>query len=167
LRLLIVRHARAAPRGSRGMRDDERPLTKDGAADFGGVARGLARISPAPHVILTSPLRRARQTAEIARAAWTSKARIDEERALVGSGTAEVVELLAKHRRLSLVAVFGHEPGVSALLAHLLGAKRAGGLGFKKGGVALLETLDPRSYGSGRLIWFLPPKLLSALGGSR
>jgi len=167
LRLLIVRHARAAPRGIGGIPDDERPLTRDGAADFGRAARGLARISPPPDLALTSPLRRARETAEIARAAWKSKARMAEERVLAGGATDDVVEHLAKHRGLRLVAVFGHEPGVSALLAHLVGAKRADSLAFKKGGVALVETLDPRSHGSGRLIWFLPPKVLAALGGGR
>ena len=165
LRLLIVRHARARPAGTRGVSDDERPLTKEGAADFARVARALARIVPRPDVILTSPLLRARQTAEIARKSWKSRARICEERALTQTGTAETVRLLAGYRRASQVMIVGHEPGVSTLLAHLLAAKSPGALGFKKGGAALVATSDPQLRGSGQLIWFLPPKLLSGRGG--
>jgi phosphohistidine phosphatase len=165
LRLLIVRHARAWPAGTRSFSDDERPLTKDGAADFAKVARVLARIAPRPDVILTSPLLRARQTAEIARKSWKSRVRIGEERALTQMGTSGIVRLLAGHRRASLVMVVGHEPGVSTLLAHLVGAKSPSALGFKKGAAALVATSDPRLRGSGELIWFLPPKLLSGRGG--
>jgi phosphohistidine phosphatase len=167
LRLLIVRHARAMARGTRGFCDDDRPLTKDGAKEFATAASGLARIAPRPDVILTSPLLRARQTAEIARAAWNSRVRIQQERTLAQVAAAGVVKLLAGYPNTRAVALFGHEPGVSALLAHLIGAKPAEALGFKKGGAALVETLDPRQRGSGRLVWFLPPKLLSTLGGRR
>ncbi len=167
MRLLIVRHAAAVPRGTRGLSDSERPLTKQGAADFAKAARGLARVLPRPDVILTSPLPRARQTAEIALAAWKSKVRVVAEGSLAEVAPARVAKALARRRRLRLVAVFGHEPGVSALLAYLVGADETDALGFKKGGAALVETLDPGQRGSGQLIWFLPPKLLSTLGGGR
>lgn len=167
MRLLVVRHARAWPTGTRGVDDDKRPLTKDGAADFSKVARVLARIAPRPDLILTSPLMRARQTAEIARKAWKPRVRIGEERALTQPAAARIVRVLAGHRRASLLMVVGHEPGVSTLLAHLVGAKSGSAFGFKKGGAALVETSDPRLAGSGELLWFLPPKLLSALGGRR
>jgi phosphohistidine phosphatase len=167
VRLLIVRHAVAVARGTRGLSDTERPLTKQGAADFAKAARGLARVLPRPDAVLTSPLPRARQTAEIALVAWKSPARVVAADSLAEVAPAPVAKVLARHRRLGLVAVFGHEPGVSSLLAYLVGAGEAAGLGFRKGGAALVETPHPGRRGTGRLVWFLPPKLLSALGGGR
>lgn len=167
MRLLIVRHAQAVARGAPGVSDDERPLTKKGTKDFAKVARVLARMTPSPDVILTSPLPRACQTAEIARAAWRSRVRVSEERALAETTVRGFVALLARHRHASVVVIVGHEPSVSALLAHLVGARRPGALAFKKGGAALVETPDPRLRGQGALVWFLPPKLLSAVGGRR
>ncbi len=166
MRLLIVRHAQAAPAGVRGVSDDDRPLTKDGTADFARVAGVLARIALRPGVVLTSPLLRARQTAEIACKAWRPRVqRVEVVPALAQSDAASVTRCLARHRHAPLVMVVGHEPGVSTLLAHLLGAKSPSGLAFKKGGAALVETADPRVRGSAELIWFLPPKVLLGRGG--
>jgi phosphohistidine phosphatase len=167
LRLLIVRHARAVPRGTRGVSDDERPLTKEGAAEFGRCARGLARVIEPPDVFLTSPLPRARRTAEIARAAWESRGPVVEEPALADAALAGVLRRLKRHRGAETLAVFGHEPILSALLAHLVGARNAQALTFKKGGAALVETSNLSRNGAGRLLWFLPPRLLQSLGGGR
>ncbi len=130
MRLLIVRHAIAVAAGMPGIPDAERPLTPAGAKKFRAAAKGLAAILDPPDVLLASPLLRARQTAEIAAAAW---------------------------------AVVGHEPSLSALLARLLGTPHDARLAFKKGGAALLEVADGLA-GGGQLVWYLPPRLLRALG---
>ena len=70
MKLLILRHAIAVPRGTPGIPDDERPLTAKGEQRFRRAARGLARIARRPDAILTSPLPRALRTAEIAGRAW-------------------------------------------------------------------------------------------------
>jgi len=70
VKLLLVRHAAAVPRGMPGIPDDERPLTPKGRAKFSAAAKGLARIARRPDVLLTSPLPRARATAEIAARAF-------------------------------------------------------------------------------------------------
>ena len=70
MKLLLIRHAPAVRNGSAGIRDGERPLTPRGRARFRLAARGLARIADRPDVLLTSPLVRARATAEIAAAAF-------------------------------------------------------------------------------------------------
>src|SRR5712691_2564228 len=76
MRLLFIRHAIAVPRGTPGIPDDERPLTPDGEKRFRKAARGLARIAAPPEILLTSPLPRARKTAEIAAQAWGGKVRL-------------------------------------------------------------------------------------------
>jgi phosphohistidine phosphatase len=70
VKLLLIRHAPAVRNGSPGTRDHDRPLTPQGRARFRLAARGLARIADRPDVLLTSPLARARATADIAAAAF-------------------------------------------------------------------------------------------------
>jgi phosphohistidine phosphatase SixA len=57
----------------------------------------------------------------------------------------------------------GHEPQLSALLGQLIGG-RGDSLPFKKGGAALVDVLGSGGSGGGRLIWFLPGRLLRRLG---
>ena len=65
MHILLVRHAIAAPLSSPAERDEDRQLTDLGKRRFRIVAEALRRIAPKPSTILTSPLIRARQTAEI------------------------------------------------------------------------------------------------------
>lgn len=161
MKLLLVRHAAAAPRGTPGVPDDDRPLTLEGSKKFRVAARGLARIARTPDVLLTSPLPRARATAEIAARAFK---RIEPriEPALAQGGVDEIVAALKGHPSDATVAIVGHEPSLSALLARLLGASHGEGLAFKKGGAALVDLPDGLS-GPGRLMWFLKPRILRTL----
>jgi broad specificity phosphatase PhoE len=63
--LLLVRHAIAEERGAAWPDDDQRPLSHDGARKWKRAARGLARVVPSVDLLLTSPLTRTFQTAEI------------------------------------------------------------------------------------------------------
>ncbi len=162
MKLLIVRHAIAVPRGTPGIPDDERPLTAKGEQRFRRAARGLARIARRPDAILTSPLPRALRTAEIAAKAW-GRLKPKPEAALASGRLEPVLAMLAAHPRDAMIAVVGHEPHLSALLAHLLGTSESQRLAFRKGGAALVEIAGPPAHG-GRLIWYLAPKVLRALG---
>jgi phosphohistidine phosphatase len=161
MRLLIVRHASAVPSGTPGIADDDRPLTPRGRARFRTAAQGLARIAHRPDVILTSPLPRARATAEIAAGAF-GRLEPTVEPALAHGSVGDVVAALARQPPDATIAIVGHEPVVSALLARLLGASRLDAFPFKKGGCALVDLPDgPRA--AGRLVWFVKPRILRAL----
>jgi phosphohistidine phosphatase len=164
MRLLIVRHAIAIPHGTPGVEEDARPLTARGIRRFRVAAAGLARICPRPDVLLTSPLVRARQTAEIAAAAW-GRVKLTEEPALAGGGFEEIASAVEKHGRKALVATFGHEPDVSSVLAHILGTGESERLTFRKGGAALVDV-PQRLADGGALVWYAPPRLLRALASS-
>jgi phosphohistidine phosphatase len=163
VKLLLVRHAAAVPAGTPGIADDERPLTPKGASKFRIAAKGLARIARRPDVLLTSPLPRARATAEIAAQAFK---RIEPtvEPALAHGSVDDVLTALGKRPAGATVALVGHEPTMSMILARLLGAADGERLAFKKGGAALVDLPDGPSAG-GRLVWFLKPKVLRALAG--
>ena len=163
MKLLLVRHAAAVPRGTPSIPDDDRPLTPEGKEKFRVAAKGLARIAHRPDVLLTSPLPRARATAEIAARAF-KRITPTVDPALARESVAGIVAALKTHPLSATVAIVGHEPALSALLAHLLGAAHGERLAFKKGGAALIDLPDgPTS--AGRLIWFLKPRILRTLAG--
>ncbi len=161
MQLLIIRHATAVPRGTPGIPDEDRPLTPEGELKFREAAKGLARLVDRPSALLTSPWLRAKQTAALAAAAW-GRIEPQETAALAGGSFDEQAAVLDRYPEDSTVAVVGHEPYVSELLARLVGSRSEDRLAFKKGGVALVE-LPGRLAGGGELVFFLPPKVLRKL----
>jgi len=162
MQLLIIRHAIAVDRGTPGIPDEERALTPEGEAKFREVAKGLARLVDRPDALLTSPWLRARQTAAIAAAAW-GRIEPKDTPALASGSFDEQASVLDRYPDDATVAVVGHEPWVSELLARILGSRHDDRLTFKKGGAALVEV-PGRLADGGSLVWFLPPKVLRRLG---
>jgi len=161
VKLIIIRHAIAVPRGTPDVPDDERPLTPKGRRRFRQAACGLARICPRPDLLLTSPLPRASATAEIAAQAW-GKINPTDEPALAHGSPDEILAMLSRHPSDQTIAVVGHEPSLSELLARLLGSKSADPFTLRKGGVAHVDVPGPLAKG-GQLVWFMRPRLLRAL----
>jgi len=159
VRLLIIRHAIAVERGTPGIPDDERPLTPEGEKKFKRAAQGLAKASPKPDAILSSPLPRAFRTAEIAAAAFGGKLAPLKTPALVGGSLEDLKGALASYGADTTVALVGHEPHLSGVLAKLVGSAASERLSFRKGGAALVEVKGRLDEG-GHLLWFLTPKLL-------
>lgn len=155
--LYLVRHAIAEERGPAWPDDTLRPLTGRGRRRFAAAADGFVRLEGGgPDRILTSPLVRARQTAELlSRAA--AGAPIDMADALAPGQP--VGAILAKARRLPgyRIALVGHEPDLGHLAASLLGASRP--LPFKKGGICRIDV-GWQGGTEGTLVWFLSPAAL-------
>ena len=163
MELLVVRHAIAFERDlKRWPDDDERPLTPSGIARARKAAAGLRQLVRAPERVLVSPLVRARETAAVlADAAGWPKAIACAE--LAPGGTPEA--LLALLRRLPerRIAVVGHEPALSRLVAASLpGAAAAEGFGFRKMGAALLTFEGAARLRGARLAWLVPARVLRA-----
>jgi len=131
--------------------DDQRPLTDFGKKEVRDVAKFLARVKVRPDLIVTSPLPRAAQTAEIAADYLKAKLRKDELLA-PGFGMSELRTILKRHRSKALMLV-GHEPDFATVVSGLTGAS----LKLSKAGVALLDV-EPDSE-EGRLLWLFPPKI--------
>jgi len=130
--------------------DDERPLTDFGKKEVRQVAKFLNRLKVKPDVIVSSPLPRALQTAEVAAEQLKTKLRQDE--ALEpGFGISELSTVLKRHRSKILMLV-GHEPDFSSVISALTG----GFIKMSKAGVALVD-IDPETE-KGRLLWLFPPK---------
>src|ERR671937_2485498 len=100
--------------------DDERPLTKRGKREMRDVAKFLDRLKVRPDLIVTSPLPRASQTAEIAADYLKAKLRKDELLA-PGFGMSELRMVLKRHHSKVLMLV-GHEPDFTNIISELTGA---------------------------------------------
>ena len=131
--------------------DDERPLTKRGKKEMHEIAAFLVRLKARPNLILTSPLPRAAQTAEIAAEHLEVKCR-EDRRLAPGFGPAELEELIRKNSAESLMIV-GHEPDFTKTISALTGAS----LKLSKAGIALVDV--DLSSRKGRLLWLFPPKV--------
>ena len=163
--LYIVRHAIAAERGDAWPDDDKRPLTDKGIVRFKDALRGLRWLDVEIDEIFTSPLVRAKQTADLLAADVPGKPSVKLLEALApGPAPDEVMKQLAHIARRRRIALVGHEPGLGELAAHLLGAKRP--LEFRKGGICRIDLQGLTETRPGSLIWFVTPKMLRQLGKS-
>ena len=160
--LYFVRHGLAAERGDAWPDDTKRPLTEEGMSRLRKAARGLARLGVSVEVVLTSPLVRARQTAEIVAGGLDPRPSLVNVDSLAPDGTyAAVVADLEKHARKTRIALVGHEPMMGELAARLIGSRHP--IEFKKGGICRIDVEDLPPAGPGDLRWMLTPKILRAL----
>jgi phosphohistidine phosphatase len=163
LELYLVRHGIAEDRGEDWPDDSKRPLTSGGIAKLRKEARGLVALDVTFDQIITSPLVRTRQTADVLAEVLKGKPPIAASDALAPAGTpAAVIQEIGRHARKSRIALVGHEPNLGELAAQLTGAKAP--LEFKKGGICRIdfEVLPPK--GVGALRWFVTPKMLRSVG---
>ncbi len=178
MHLYLVRHGIAYDHGDPAYpNDNERPLTPEGRRKFRRAAAGLLELIDAPAVILTSPLPRAAQTAEILLQACGSGSRsitarslrpggsphdvLQECRAQIAAGDGEGEQNLVRRRGVALV---GHEPSLGLLAAWLLNGDEAGSsLPLRKGGAACFLFEDELQAGRGQLEWLLTPRIMRSL----
>lgn len=161
--LYLVRHAIAAERGPDWPDDDKRPLTQQGITRFKECVAGLAWLRAAIDEVVTSPLVRAAQTADLLAAGVGGQPSIRVFPELApGHAPEEVMRRLPKVTRRRRLALVGHEPGLGELAAHLIGAGRP--LAFRKGAVCRIDLESLHTGQAGALLWFLQPKVLRRLG---
>lgn len=164
LQLLLIRHAIAEERGAAWPDDDQRPLSRDGIRKWKRAARGLARIVPSVDLLVTSPLTRCFQTAEILARALTPSPKVQMFDALrPDTRPGALVTALRTRAPKGTVAMVGHEPMLSELAALLLHLQ--GPLEFRKGAAMLLITQGLGTRGPSRLEWFLTPRVMRELAG--
>jgi phosphohistidine phosphatase len=158
MHLLVIRHAEAVPLGHEGIATDEaRFLTTAGREFATLLSRTLQRHTPSLALLLTSPLVRARQTAEAIVTAWPEGAPILEETPLLAPGgrRRKIAERLREYA-FDTIAIVGHNPDLSELVGWFIGDKNMG-LDLEKGGVACLQFDDHPAKATGLLSWLITP----------
>jgi phosphohistidine phosphatase len=165
MNLLVVRHAIAMDPAeyAREHPDDAgRPLTPEGQKKMKRGAQGLHSLVPELQLLATSPLTRARETAEILAALYAITPVVVPVLA-PGQPAPDVGRWLDQQRRHETVAIVGHEPGLSRTVSWLLAGSERPVLELKKGAACLLSIPDAVGAGSATLLWALAPSQLRKL----
>jgi phosphohistidine phosphatase len=157
--LYLIRHADAVPLGEGGdSTDANRPLTPTGENQAKNLASTLQSKAIPLGVLLTSPLVRARQTAEGVAHAWsTSAPEIRDCEDLAPGGKRRRLSRLLKGLNVDHVGLVGHEPDLGLLAAWLIGSKKAQ-VCLAKAGVARISCDGPPGKGKGSLVWMVTPE---------
>ena len=150
--LYFLRHAEAE---SGDGADEERRLTPAGEASMGAAGPLLARLNLRPDVILSSPLARARRTAEIVAEALERTVVVDR-RLRPGADWGGFARAMVDHPDARRVLFVGHEPDLSQTVALLTGATS---VRMRAGAIACVEFYGTPEPGSGELAWLLDPDL--------
>jgi len=158
MEIYLLRHG-IAEDGQVGQPDAERVLTPDGKKKLRNVLRAAAAAGVAPSLILTSPYKRAVQTAQLAAEILDYKGELLRTKALEpGSSPKPVWDEIRVHKDESRILLSGHEPLFSRLTAYLLNVPELQ-VDFKKGALACVEVERFAAEPHGVLRWFLTPKL--------
>ena len=156
MRVHLLRHGIAEDHAAS---DAERALTPEGRKKLKQVLQVAAASGLEPSMIVSSPYKRAMQTAEIAAAEFKFKDKIVELGALVPDSTPRKAwDELRAFRDQPEVIVVGHEPLFSQLAAFLLGTPELM-IDFKKGGILSIEMTQVGNAPRAALRWYLTPKL--------
>jgi len=158
--LLVMRHGPAEAPDSH-HDDAARRLTPVGRRLTHTACEVLARVVPQPARIYTSPLARARETAELLAQAMEVEAPVATPALAPGFDRVELARELASSR-LQPLAVVGHEPDLSAFVGWLLGGDALVRVEFDKGTACLTELARPGTAG---LFALYPFRALCDLGG--
>jgi phosphohistidine phosphatase len=158
--LYVVRHGIALPHGTPGIYDNERPLTEKGRRRMRQISRGLRRLGIEPDGIVSSPLPRAWQTAEIIAEVLGLSSNLEAADELRADRDAAAIRDWILSRPESRLMIVGHDPAFSDLVGLLVtGAPGPQICALEKGGVAALSA---RAGEKGRFLldWLATPRLL-------
>ena len=166
MQVLVVRHARAADRedfAGTSQPDSERPLIPKGIRRMKKAARGLRSLVPSIDLLVSSPYRRAVETARIIADAYGAIRCIERNELTPGATPQRLIDWLDGQQERRVTCIVGHEPDLSELLALLLTEESERPAKLKKGSVSLLRFEGPVVASSGTLQWYRSAKDLGSL----
>ncbi len=159
MKLLLIRHADAGERDEQRWPDDrDRPITGKGERRHAKMARRLRKLGLQPVLLLSSPWKRAWQTAQITRAVLACPAPVASETLAASPALARIANAIGNRGAHDLVALVGHEPWMGELAGRLLTGQPNGvSIDWPKSGVMgiAVEAIKP---GAGTLEFFMRPK---------
>jgi len=161
--LFLLRHGEAGKRMPIAAKDTERALTVAGRQEIEEVAEGIKELGYKFDTIVSSPLKRAKDTATIVNKALGRNAPVEVWGELSPeSSTREFYRRLAKLRPGSVVLCVGHEPYLTSAIGEITGREGETTQGYrialKKGGLAKVSVTGFNPRISGELRWLLTPR---------
>lgn len=160
MEILILRHGEAGKRLAPSSQDAERQLTVAGKEEVAEVAQTMKKIGLEFDVIGTSPIKRARQSAEIVARVLGLKKSLEVWDELKPEGDRkELYKRLSRMKRDSSVLVVGHEPYLTTVIGELIAGGRGASISLKKAGFARLDVSIFSPAPKGELRWLLTPRV--------
>lgn len=158
--LYVLRHGIAQPHGTPGVPDSARVLTPKGEERVGRIARRLHEMDLSIEAVVTSPLPRARRTAEIVAHRLGLEDRLTTDGVLTSGSPPRVIRDWISTREESHLMVVGHNPDLTELVALLTGVSQdPPPFDLKKGGIAALKAGGPSGF---TLRWLATPGVFLA-----
>jgi phosphohistidine phosphatase len=159
MRCYFLRHGLAADPEDSHHDDFKRPLTREGVEKMEREAKTIGDLELGLDVIVTSPLVRAQQTAEIVAKELKMRDRLVEDADLgLDFDLKHLAGVLEKHAGANAIMFVGHDPSMSTTIGQLIGSAR---VEMKKGSLACVDMLEGPTP-KGQLVFLLPPKVLAA-----
>jgi phosphohistidine phosphatase len=157
MQVLFLRHGPAESKNEWAGDDEQRPLTPGGRLLVEDIACSLPRLKARPDLVLTSPLVRAHQTADLVGRCLAAPDKVLVDKRLApGFGLKQLEKIIRDHDDVSCLMLVGHDPDLSEVVRAVTGGR----LSIRKGGLAQVEILDPKVM-RGRLISLLVPAPLN------
>jgi phosphohistidine phosphatase len=169
MRLYIVRHAIAVPRGTPGIHDNDRALTEEGMEKMRRAAAGLRALKIVPELLLSSPLARAAQTAEILLEAFGKSIELRMVPALAPYGEREDLyrDIRSCNKKLKSLMIVGHQPSLGEIAGEIAFGSPDHYIELKKGGACAIELEIVRGTPKGNIVWLLTPSILRSIAGRK
>ena len=164
--LYVIRHADAVALGERNViQDEDRPLSEVGEAQAKAVGSALEAMGIHPGLIVTSPLVRARQTADgILQQLTRERPAVQEAKEMAPGVKPKRLARFLRDLKAEAVALVGHQPDLGEWTAWLIGSKKAH-IDLAKAGIALIHCPEGPKKGAGTLVWLVTPDWLAARNG--
>jgi len=165
--VLVIRHAEAEePVDARiqGRDDHHRELTKDGRRKMREGAQGLKRLVEHIDILVSSPLTRAIQTAELIAEAYPGAKRQQYAGLVNGVDHSELLRWVTRHK--GVIALVGHEPDLSQWIGYTVTGTPRSMVLMKKGSVCRLDMPQAAIAGEAQIAWHVNLKQLRYVGQS-
>ncbi len=164
MELFVLRHGEAGKRVPARTKDAERSLTEEGRDGIGEVARAMSRLKIKPDHIVSSPLKRSTETAEIVARALKKRDEVEVWDELRPEGSRQALyKRLSELKVESSTILVGHEPYLTHMINDLMNHQGVPRIVLRKGGLARLSIRSFSPKVEGELRWLLTPKLLKRI----
>src|SRR5918999_4079595 len=162
--LFILRHGEAGKRsGSRGS-DSNRPLTAAGEKEITDIAESFKKIGIDFDVILTGPLKRAQQTADLVARRFKAQKKMRQVKELSPEGSkSDLYRMLSSFKEETSLLVVGHNPYLNEMISEVVADGKYGRIDIKKGGVVRIRVTNLTPKFKGELRWLITPRLLKLI----
>lgn len=152
MEVYIFRHARADFKSV----NEDPPVSEEGEAETRRVIQlANRRLGFNPNVLVSSPVLRAKQTAEVAKEELGLKSFVVDKCLYGDAEPDEVLKFLSRYKREDRVALFSHMPLIFELLYTLIGGR--GEVELLNGSIAAVSFKDKAAEGKGKLVWLIQP----------